>query len=465
MADCCRDFTRSQALRVAAARAGQGLPAIEPGMPLPAGTGLSRRSFLSRTAGLGLAVYGGRLLAPGLWEDGIAAAAGGPAAPVLVNVFLEGGADSLSILAPAADPTYQPLRGDLALDPATTATFADDPSLHWHPDATPLRTLHEEGKVAVFPAIGYDHPDQSHFTSRHFWEVGALDPASRYGWLGRYLDLHGTMDNPVQGLSLDWSLAPALAAAKVPVAAVSNPADFSMWSPGVGDPVQEPMLAAIGTLARTPAGDTAGAYARAVAGQVDTLRGQLAPFDGVTDWGSQATYPAGDAFAGRLAALASMLDAGLPVRCVTLTAPGGYDTHSGQAAALSRNLQDLSGALLAFQRDLEARTGDDGRPLADRVLTLVWSEFGRRPQANGGGTDHGAAGAAFLIGSRVKPTMVGEFTGLTTLDPQGNLRPSSDFRALYGALLEQWLSTTASDVLPGIGSFTLPDLVGPSKLP
>ena len=45
-----------------AAAAGQGLPEIEPGMPLPAGTGMSRRSFLSRSAGLALAVYGGSAL-------------------------------------------------------------------------------------------------------------------------------------------------------------------------------------------------------------------------------------------------------------------------------------------------------------------------------------------------------------------------------------------------------------------
>ena len=53
---CCRDFTRTQLIRHAAAEAGRGLPAIEPGMPTPAGTGLSRRSFLVRGAGLALAV-------------------------------------------------------------------------------------------------------------------------------------------------------------------------------------------------------------------------------------------------------------------------------------------------------------------------------------------------------------------------------------------------------------------------
>src|SRR3954469_2036385 len=116
-----------------------------------------------------------------------------------------------------------------------------------------------------------------------------------------------------------------------------------------------------------------------------------------------------------------MLGAGLPLRCVALRAPGQYDTHSDQAPALASGLQLTADALFAFQRDLEARG------LADRVLVNVWSEFGRRPRENGSGTDHGAAGSAFVIGTRAKGTMIGEYPGLTTLDAQGNLRATSDF--------------------------------------
>ena len=61
----------------------------------------------------------------------------------------------------------------------------------WHPQAGGLAQLHGEGKVAVFPAIGYDPPDESHFTSRHYWEVGELDTQVRSGWMGRYLDVAG----------------------------------------------------------------------------------------------------------------------------------------------------------------------------------------------------------------------------------------------------------------------------------
>ncbi len=108
----------------------------------------------------------------------------------------------------------------------------------------------------MFPAIGYDPPDESHFTSRHYWEVGELNAQTRSGWMGRYLDVAGEPGNPLQGLSLDDSLAPALATARVPVAAVSSPADYGFWAYGLDEPLTSPTLDAFGQL---------GALARALA--------------------------------------------------------------------------------------------------------------------------------------------------------------------------------------------------------
>jgi uncharacterized protein (DUF1501 family) len=454
---CCRDFTRTQLLRQAAAEAGRGLPAIESGMPAPAGTGLSRRSFLARGGGLALAVYGANQLGFGALQEGIAAAAGTGPQRVIVSIFLPGGADGMSVLSPVGDPLYQQLRPNLALPASAGTPFAEDSRLRWAPSAAGLSTLHGEGKVTVFPAIGYDHPDQSHFTSRHFWEVGATDTRARYGWLGRYLDVAGTDDNPLQGLSLDGDLSPALAPARVPVAAVERPEDFSFWVPGVGDPVEQPMLDAFGSLGRLQTTDPVTAGARKVAREVDSVRHQLAPFatpDGQPNYHSPVTYPDGD-FAQRLAALGAMLAAGLPLRCVTINADGGYDTHSGQADSLASDVKSTFDAVLAFQRDVEARG------LADRVLVTVWSEFGRRPEENGSGTDHGAAGTAFVVGSKARGQMVGEFPGLSTLDADDNLRSTSDFRAMYCSLLEQWLGFDPSQVIPNASSFGRPALVKP----
>lgn len=449
---CCREHSRAELLRRGLAEAGHGLPSIEAGMPAPAGTGLDRRAFLLRSMGLAVAVYGGAALLPRAFEEGIAAAgaAGGAEGPVLVSVFLDGGADSLSMLFPAEDPLYRKLRPRLALAPTAGVPFTEDTRLRWHPSLAPLATLHGEGKVSVMPGVGYTDPNQSHFTSRHFWEVGALDERVATGWLGRYLDRHGEPDNPLQGLALDWGLQPALATKRVPVASIDGPDHFDFWARGVWGDVQDTMLEAIGLLGKIPTrGDPGLEQATDAARQTAQLYRQLAPFrskDGKPKgYGSAVPYPGGDdAFPRRLAGLAAMLAAGLPLRCVALTAPGGYDTHDSQPRELAEGLKLTADSLLAFQRDLEARG------LADRVLVLVWSEFGRRAEENASsGTDHGAAGAGFLIGTRAAGTMIGEFPGLDRLDRDGNLRATTDFRGLYAALLEGWLGGDAEAILPG----------------
>jgi uncharacterized protein (DUF1501 family) len=149
-----------------------------------------------------------------------------------------------------------------------------------------------------------------------------------------------------------------------------------------------------------------------------------------------------------------MLGAGLPLNCVSVNADGGYDTHSDQVDGFTRNLKTTCDSVLDFQRDLESRG------LQDQVLIQMWSEFGRRPEENGSaGTDHGAAGTAFVIGSRAEGRMIGEFPGLDRLDQDDNLRHTSDFRSMYCSLLEQWLGHEAEPIIPGAKHFARPKLV------
>ena len=200
-------------------------------------------------------------------------------------------------------------------------------------------------------------------------------------------------------------------------------------------------------------GDDAGLVAAGTAaGQAMRVREQLRPFAD-DEIPLPPAYP-DVAFGRNLAALAAMLAAGLPIRCVSVQAVGGYDTHDGQENSLGDDLGATAKGILAFQRDLETRG------LADRVVTLVWSEFGRRPEQNGSaGTDHGAAGLALLVGSRVQGQMVGEFPGLDQLDDDDNLRRTSDFRAAYCALVEQWFGYDAAAVIPRAGGFSRPQLI------
>jgi uncharacterized protein (DUF1501 family) len=446
----CEEFGRAQLLRRAAAQAGNGLPRVEPGMPVPAGTGLSRRSFLLRSSAAMLSVYGASRLRLGDLQAGIAQAAASNGR-VLVSVFLDGGADSLSILAPVDDPRYRVLRPHLALSPLLGTPFAEDNRLRWNPAAAALDGLHRAGKLSVAPAIGYSDPDQSHFTSRHYWEVGALDPNGRTGWMGRLLDVIGTPDNPLQGLSLDGSLSPALATAKAPVAAIDGPS-YDLWAEGVwGDPEQL-MYGTVGEIGRAAKGGAAAAGT--IAAQAMTLKSQLEPFSG-EEITAPVPYPTGrdEWFPRSLSALAAMLAAGLPITCAAVSAPGAFDTHDNQADSFADDLKLAADTLAAFQADLEARG------IADRVLTLVWSEFGRRPEENESGTDHGAAGHAFVLGTHARGQMIGEFPGLDVLDADENLRNTSDFRGLYCSLIEQWFGVDAAAVIPNSASFARPALI------
>jgi uncharacterized protein (DUF1501 family) len=357
--------------------------------------------------------------------------------------------DALSVLAPVGDPRYAQLRPSLAQAAGAGTAFAEDPALQWHPAAAALATLHGEGKVSTFPAIGYDHPDQSHFTSRHFYEVGELAVGFRTGWLGRYVDLVGNDENPLQGLSMDGSLSPMLATADRPVAAIDSVDGYDLWTP-VSDPIETEMMRSFARFGSLPSDSPGLSQVRRATSQTEKLREELG---GLSDFTSPVTYP-DTQFAHKLAGLSAYIAAGLPMRVVTVRAEGGYDTHAGQAPDLADSLGKTCEGLLAFQRDLEARG------LADRVLIELWSEFGRRPEENGSqGTDHGAAGCAFVIGSKAQGQMVGEYPGLSKLDSYENLRVTSDFRAMYCALLEQWLGQDAGPIIPGAAGFTQPTLV------
>jgi uncharacterized protein (DUF1501 family) len=456
---CCNDFTRSELLRKGTDGARRTTREWDPRMPLPAGYGLDRRRFLAgsaKVAGALLTVYGaGRVGAgPDALSAGIAKAASGqpPESRVLVSVFIPGGMDSLSFLAPVADPIYRKLRPTLAVPEGQGTPLTEDSRLNWHPAAQPFADLHAQGKVTVLPGVGYTHPDMSHFTSRHYWEVGVLDTRVQTGWMGRFLDVAGTSDNPLQGLSLDGELIPTIATDRNPVAAINRPEDFSLWIPGTWGEVSDLAVSSMSSLGRTLAGgrDPALGSVGSVASEIGTIQNQLAQFhdkNGKPAYSPPVTYPSGTQnsdFPRLLAGLAAMIAAGLPLKCVAITAPGDFDTHSAQAKAFDPGLTLTAQSLASFQADLEARG------IADRVLVHVWTEFGRRVEENGSqGTDHGAGGVGLLIGTRASGGVVGEWPGLTKLDPDGNLLFSVDFRAVYSSLLEQWFSHDAASVIPG----------------
>ena len=128
---------------------------------------------------------------------------------------------------------------------------------------------------------------------------------------------------------------------------------------------------------------------------------------------------------------------------------GEFDTHDDQPEDLAKALAEVCAALAAFQADLEARG------LADRVLTFVWSEFGRRPRGERVRRHRPRRGRHRLGAghARAAAAMLTEYPDLRRLDRDGNLEVTVDFRRVYCSLLEQWLGTDAGEVIPNAGAF------------
>ncbi|MDQ3933346.1 MAG: DUF1501 domain-containing protein [Actinomycetota bacterium] len=424
--------------------------------------GITRRQVLARGIGAGLAIYASRALSlADVFGAAEASAAAAPDAPVLVSVFLPGGCDLLDSFVPLGQyGRYADMRPKLRQrDPAELGSTG----LGLHPSLTAgtnggFKGLFEQGKVGLLPGIDYANPDLSHFHSRHFWETGLVTQSAATGWLGRMLDRDGSADNPLQGISLSGTLSPLLRSAGAPVAAVHSPNNAQFWLPGTWGASHEIAMAAYSEMAARDGGSAGERAATTAARLAKQVADRLAPFrhddDEPNPLAPPVAYPRNNDLGERLSQLAGLLAQPLGIRVAAVEADGEFDTHDSQPGDLAAGLREVSEALSAFQADLEARG------LADRVLTFVWSEFGRRPEENeSSGTDHGAGGVAWVQGTRVRSGVLTDYPNLGRLDRQDNLEVTVDFRRVYCSLLEQWLGSDAGAVIPGAGGFGRLELV------
>jgi uncharacterized protein (DUF1501 family) len=418
---------------------------------------LTRRRLIGAGFGAGLAVYAAKAMPMvRMLEAAEAEAAVAPNAPVLVSVFLPGGVDLLDTLVPLGQfGAYADVRKGTRVQNATplgSTGLGMHPSLGLGANGG-IQGLFDAGKIGLLPGIDYANPDLSHFHSRHFWETGLVSPDPANGWLGRWLDKRGASENPFQGLTMGSTLSPAIRTASTPVAAVSSPDDAQFWIRDTWGQAYDKGVAAWSRIAeRRPAG----AGPASVHGATRLARdvaARLKPYTSDEKKGDPLAppvpYPDSDdnPLAERLSRLAGLLALPLGIRVATIDADSDFDTHDNQPTELAKGLKGVSESLSAFQSDIEARG------LADRVLTLVWTEFGRRPEGNeSNGTDHGAGGLAWVMGTRAAGGVLSEYPSLSKLDREGNLAVTVDFRRVYASLLEQWLGTDAGAVMPSAGS-------------
>ncbi len=407
---------------------------------------LTRRRFLTWSGvAAGTVVSGGAATLS--WPELFGAAQRTPLDPsagVLVVVTLYGGNDGLNTVVPASDPAYAAARPHLAYQPNEVLDVGA--GLGLNPGLKGLKGLWDSKSLAIIQGVGYPQPDRSHFASMAIWQSASPGTPAGSGWLGRWLDL---APDPIKALALDPILPPLLAGTKTAGstlgrtklalprgAAGRTVAGLALPSPSDG-PWQ---AAAAGSLADLVT--ASGTFHDAVAG-IDEQ-------DDTTSPGGSAGGQSG--LAKQLDIVAGLIELGVPTRVYSVSL-GGFDTHSDERGTQERLLAQLDAALSGFAARL-ARTERGGQ-----VVTMVYSEFGRRVQANSSeGTDHGTAGPMFVFGRGVQGGRFGDSPNLTDLD-NGDLRAGTDFRDVYGSMLGGVLGTDPSQVLNG-WTGTVPKLFG-----
>ena len=159
----------------------------------------------------------------------------------------------------------------------------------------------------------------------------------------------------------------------------------------------------------------------------------------IAKYKAQADYPNTN-LAQSLKRVAALVHANMETR-VYYVSQSGYDTHANQLNNHRRLLGELSAAMSAFQNDLNAHKKDD------QVITMTFSEFGRRPAENGsGGTDHGTAAPLFVMGSKVKGGLLGSAPDLGISEKE-DLIYATDFRGIYSSVIDNWLEADSSKIL------------------
>ncbi|MCC5821993.1 MAG: DUF1501 domain-containing protein [Phycisphaerales bacterium] len=374
---------------------------------------------------------------------------------VLVVVQLSGGNDGLNTVVPFRDDAYRRARPTIAIGPDQVRELSRNGAgnahdIGLHPALDRVRDLYDRGLCSVIQNVGYPNPNRSHFASMDIWHT-ADTKGTGDGWIGRYIDSQccgygkgesGTPEGkPARvepPIALGRNLPLALQGRNILPVGLESP-DAYRWTgdanQNISD-VYERLLQAT----HHPDDDEAPAaflVRTALDARVssDTIRRAVAT-------PSLATYPRTE-FANQLSMVGSMIRAGLKTR-VYYVSLGGFDTHAGQGGAQgqhARQLTQLAEAMHAFYADLTAQGN------ADRVLSVCFSEFGRRVGQNAsGGTDHGTAAPMFLFGPMVRAGIHGNNPNLRDLDA-GDLKFQIDFRQVYAEILDRWLSTESNAVL------------------
>lgn len=393
----------------------------------------TRREFLRQSAsGLGLIAFSS--VAPAFLTHSVSAKV--PTAEkdrsILVLIQLAGGNDGLNTVVPFEDDNYYRLRPKLGIRKNELHVVNDQ--LGMHPGCSEMAELYNNGDLAIIQNVGYPNPNRSHFRSMEIWETGSK--SNEYlttGWLGRYFDncCSGTPEDDPLALGIGNDMPDVFLAGDAHNV-------FSLGASRGG---------ASGTPASMVEAIREGDYSTSSNASflqhtlMNTMITERKVIERLRGYKTMAEYPNSN-LARDLKNVAALIASGQETR-VYFVSLGGFDTHANQQTRHMTLMRQLSPAMAAFQADLVAHGLDD------QVLTMTFSEFGRRPSENvSGGTDHGTAAPLFVMGSQLKGSLFGSAPDLN-LQKNKDMTYSTDFRSIYSTVIKRWFDADPQRVLDG----------------
>ncbi len=372
----------------------------------------------------------------------------GKDSPILVILFLGGGNDGLNTIVPYTNDHYYKARPVLAIKKDKALKINDE--YGFHPSLAGFKSLYDGGDLGIIPGVGYPAGAavRSHFAAASVWHQAnpgeATSLTQTTGWIGRYLDSSYQGNDPTIGINLARQKPELFMSNRVRTITLTDVDNYKFGSKkgATNKDVDRFYADQIGAVKTAVSGDSAVGYLEQI-----TLDAQVSSdsiLARVSKVENKAKYPDSE-IAKDLSLIGRLIAGGLPTR-VYYAQQAGYDTHARQAETQSKLLEELSQGMKAFRDDLKAQGN------FNRVLTVVFSEFGRRVQENGAqGTDHGKANYVFLMGGdKIKHGVLGEHPSIAPNDlVGGDTMFKVDFRAMYAEILAKWLK--APSIVPIVG--------------
>ena len=363
--------------------------------------------------------------------------------PVLVILQLTGANDYLNTIVPYTNGHYWDARPKVNIPEHQVVPI--DHELAFRSDMDQFKDIYDKGKMAIIHGVGFENSPRSHFRAMDIWHTCEPDKIGTDGWVAKVVrDLDPTGENVLKGVNFGQGLPRAMTMRGVPITSVNHLASYGVFSSVSGINSQDERTQLLDSFARmySPAIGTGPTMEYLGQTGLDALKGadiiKVAP----QQYSSTIEYP-NTSIATNLKDVAQVHLADLGTQ-VFYTSYGPFDTHFNQSGSHAKLWIDISEAVDSFFTDLREQNS------SDNVVMLVFSEFGRRVKDNGTGTDHGAAGVAFVIGDPVKGGMYSNYPSLKPEDlTQGDLEPNYDFRGLYSTVIDKWMGLDAVPIVGG----------------